>query len=488
MQKLAMLDASFLYLESATMPMNIGSVQKFVLSSTVDEFYERLRATLKERAPGISFMSCKPVSTPLGLDHPVWAADEHFDIDQHLERRRLSGKGTQRQWEKKVAECHEEHLPRDRPLWKYYLFEGVHDGSVILFEKYHHACFDGVAGQQVMDLLFTETPDGVLPPVEPLSSDSTASPELGSLLFDAALQLTRQSLRSVRQAPQGVAAMGRLARQFLRDEQLREQRAPRTPFNATISPYRSWTCASVSLSEARGVAKANGCSLNDVFLTICAGGIVRYLERDGELPAAPLICGVPVSLRRAQKRADKNDMNNRVGMVSASLATDLHKPLNRLGAIAASMRRSKQLVENMAEVTPDDFHLPGIGGFFGLATALSGLTRWADRAPPALNLIISNVPGPRTRRYLCGAELVTHYPVSIPGDGMALNITCQSYMDRLDIGFTACEEVVPDLRRLRNDTLAAWSELKALSETPLSKPSTKRQRKTARGISPKVAA
>ena len=481
MQKLAMLDASFLYLESASMPMNIGSVQKFVLPGTVDEFYNRLRTTLQARAPGISFLSCKPVNTPLGLDHPVWTIDNDFDIDQHLVRRRLTGKGTQRQWEKRVAQCHEEPLPRDRPLWKYYLFEGLDDGSVVLFEKYHHACFDGVAGQRVMDLLFTDTPDGVLPAIEPVASTEVPSPGLGSLLFDAALQLTRQSLRTVQQAPQGVAAMGRLARQFLGDERLREQRAPRTPFNTMISPYRSWTCASLGFDEVRAVAKANDCSLNDVFLAICSGGLVRYLSRDGELPQEPLICGVPVSLRRASPESPDGGMNNQVGMVTTSLATNLHKPLNRLGAIASSMRRSKRLVQDMAEVTPDDFHLPGIGGFFGLANALSGITRWADRVPPAINLIVSNVPGPRERRYLCGAELVTHYPVSIPGDGMALNITCQSYVDRLDIGFTACEQVVPDLQRLRKDTLLAWVELKALSlEDATGDTATPRQKRSAK--------
>ena len=63
--------------------------------------------------------------------------------------------------------------------------------------------------------------------------------------------------------------------------------------------------------------------------------------------------------------------------------------------------------------------------------------------------------------------MLTHYPVSIPGEGMTLNITCQSYVDRLDIGFTACTEAVPDLTVLRKDTWNAWLELKALREVEL---------------------
>jgi diacylglycerol O-acyltransferase len=69
-------------------------------------------------------------------------------------------------------------------------------------------------------------------------------------------------------------------------------------------------------------------------------------------------------------------------------------------------------------------------------------------ARPPFNLIISNVPGPRTPHYYNGAELVGMYPLSIPIHGMALNITCTSYAGSLGFGLTGCRRTVPRLQRL----------------------------------------
>lgn len=454
-----MLDASFLYLESPSTLMNIGSVQRFALPDTPEKFYRRLRATLERRVPDIQFMSHKLKATPFGLDHPVWVFDQTFRIDNHLERIKLTGKGSRRQLERRISQCHEEVLPRERPLWKYYLIEGLPDNQVVLFAKYHHACFDGVSGQQVMELLFTDTADGKLPlSAQAPGLGAEAEPDASELLLDAAARLARQPLQSARLLPAGIRALGRLTREVWRDSSLRNSGAPATPLNTAISPYRNWTCTSLPLPEVRALAKALGCSLNDLFLAICAGGLRRYLQRSGELPEKPLMCGVPVSVR---KPGDQS-MNNSVSMLMASLATDVSNPTDRIAAIAGSMRGAKRLLTNTSALTPDDMHLPGIGGALGLITEAGRLARVANLTQPPVNLVISNVPGPRQKRFLCGAEMLTHYPVSIPADNMALNITCQSYIDRLDFGFTACLEVVPNLTRLRDDTVAAWSELRAL--------------------------
>ncbi len=68
----------------------------------------------------------------------------------------------------------------------------------------------------------------------------------------------------------------------------------------------------------------------------------------------------------------------------------------------------------------------------------------ASVAPPSLNLVISNVPGPRDPLYLAGAELVANYPVSVIMDGVGLNITVLSYRDHLDFGIIADREQLDD--------------------------------------------
>jgi hypothetical protein len=75
------------------------------------------------------------------------------------------------------------------------------------------------------------------------------------------------------------------------------------------------------------------------------------------------------------------------------------------------------------------------------------------------NLVISNVPGPATPLYIAGAKIASMYPCSIPFHGMAVNITVESYCDRLDVGLIACRRAMPDVARLADGLAGALAEL-----------------------------
>ena len=79
---------------------------------------------------------------------------------------------------------------------------------------------------------------------------------------------------------------------------------------------------------------------------------------------------------------------------------------------------------------------------------LTPMLRMQGIVRPPYNVIISNVPGPRTTHYFNGARLVGTYPLSIPINGMALNITCTSYDGKMGFGLTGCRRTVPHLQRL----------------------------------------
>src|SRR3546814_20540985 len=77
-----------------------------------------------------------------------------------------------------------------------------------------------------------------------------------------------------------------------------------------------------------------------------------------------------------------------------------------------------------------------------LLSGLSGHTR------PYFSVSVSNVPGPKQPLYLQGARLEAMYPVSNPFDGQALNITCTSYINTLNFGFTGCRDSLPHIQQL----------------------------------------
>ena len=397
-------------------------------------------------------------STPLTLDQPVWVDDGEFDIDNHVTRVVLGAPGTWAQLEAMVARLHETPLPRNRPLWAFYYIEGLASGQVAWFCKYHHACIDGMAGQAIIDVLFSRDPAVDPPPARAIAAE--AEPGALDLVLDAARSLFDQSFGWAARLDERRKAMSRLFGRVMRGQEglgALYGEAPRTPFNCAVSPYRTWSAASLPLHEIKAVAKSRGATLNDAVMAVCAAGLRRYLLRHDALPATPLRCGVPVSLREP----GDTSMRNQVTMLVASLATDVADPIERMLAIKASMQVGKGVVADTGALQVDDLHVPGLSTMMSTASLWAERLRVADFMAPMVNVVISNVRGPVRPMYLHGAKMCSHFPVSIPAHSVALNLTVQTYVDRVDLGVTACLEAVPDVAALRDDIVAGWLELKA---------------------------
>jgi len=147
-----------------------------------------------------------------------------------------------------------------------------------------------------------------------------------------------------------------------------------------------------------------------------------------------------------------------------SLATTVDDPIERLAAINASANVGKKLQLNVKGAMPTDFPSLGVPWLMTGLVSLYGRSRLANRLPPVANVAISNVPGPQFPLYFAGAKLAGFYPVSIPGHGIALNITVQSYNGKLEVGLTACRRAMPDVADLADYIVEEHHKLRALIE------------------------
>jgi WS/DGAT/MGAT family acyltransferase len=175
-------------------------------------------------------------------------------------------------------------------------------------------------------------------------------------------------------------------------------------------------------------------------MAICAGGIRTWLEAHDALPDGPLVAMVPVSIRTGQ---ETEKWTNRVSSIFASLPTDEPDPIERVRRVHEAMANAKGLFDAVpADALTDFAQFPPPAVF---ARAMRTATRLTARFSSPVNVVISNVPGPRHPLYSAGARLLHYYPVSTIVDGQGLNVTVQSYLDTLDFGLVACRELVPDL-------------------------------------------
>jgi WS/DGAT/MGAT family acyltransferase len=229
-------------------------------------------------------------------------------------------------------------------------------------------------------------------------------------------------------------------------ESLASMASPPTILNKAISSERSFGGTSISLSRAKAVAKASGGKLNDVVLALSSGVLRRYLISQGALPNKSLTAAVPISLREEGNA----EANNQVFGMICSIATDIENPKERLEAIIAQSSKSKEMSHPLRALMPQISNLSMLGApiVVQILSLLYSRSNLSDVLPPAANVTVSNVPGPRQTLYAAGAELLHIFPVSIAAHGLALNITVQSYRDQLDFGFIAGANIIPHVEVL----------------------------------------
>jgi WS/DGAT/MGAT family acyltransferase len=236
-------------------------------------------------------------------------------------------------------------------------------------------------------------------------------------------------------------------------------RAPRTRFNRAVSPHRRFAFGTLPLPEVKAVKSAFGITVNDVVIAVCATALRNWLLERDELPDECLVAMVPVSVRSEEER---RAFGNRVSAMFVPIPTNYADPRRRLMRAHEIMLSAKERHKALpADLMQDVTHFipPAVAA---RAARLTARLSTVQRLRPLLNLVISNVPGPREPLYCAGAQLRATYPVSIVTDAVGLNITVLSYRDRMDFGIVCDREQLDDPWPLFDGLRDALEELKAL--------------------------
>lgn len=456
-RRLTSLDASFLYLEQPNALMHVASICTF--AKPLD--YEALLQYIEDRLPLIPRYTQRVAMVPLNLAHPLWEEDPDFDIRHHIVRHRLKAGHDDRALAALCAELFAEPLDRTRPLWEMHIIDGYGHGCAML-AKTHHCMIDGASGVQLMNLLMDPTPHPAkleLPAASPAPArhntsaigqivdglvDSVSSQiNLGRGLLDS----LRKPAKALEQARATVDALGMLVRTLATNP-------PPTPFNGTISKQRGLAWSRFSLNEIKATKNRLGGTVNDVILTIIAGGLRHYLVRRGlKVDRTELRAMVPVNVRQEH---ESMRLGNRVSMMVAPLPIGIQDPLERLRQVAAATELLKS---------------SGQSGQMERVVALTDLMPAFVQAPLAqfqasvtpVNTVCTNVPGPRETRYLLGHPVQLMVPLVPLAAGIGLGFAILSYADQITIGLNADAERVPDVWDLAEDLRASFEELWAIT-------------------------
>ncbi len=450
MKPLSPTDAMFLWLEGRRQPMHVGALQLYTPPAGAGfDFVQRLVESWREH-PAAEHPFDQHVKFRLG--HWFWEPDTEFELDYHLRHSALPRPGRIRELLGLVSRLHGTLMDRTRPLWEIHVIEGLADGRLAMYVKLHHALFDGVASMRLMQTVLSQDPSERRPPIWA----QRRQPRVRAVEEGEVVKPPGLLERALRAGSEIMPGVGSGLRELVRSSSLSEAdaqpfHAPPTMFNVRISGSRRFAAQSYQLERFKAVGKATGATINDVTLAVCSGALRRYLLSHDALPDKPLIAMVPVSVRSEGSEGG----GNQVSILLANLATNVENPVERLGRIVESTKLAKERLGKMSRL-----ERIAHAGAMSAPMGASMLTGHAKKHP-IYNVVISNVPGPQQTFYLDGMRLDESYPVSIPVDYLALNITTTSYANQMGFGYVACRSSVPALQRMLDCTDDSLGELES---------------------------
>lgn len=491
MKQLSGQDASFVYLETPTTPMHIGSVGIYDPSTAPGGFvrFKDILRHVESRLDGARSFRQKLVRVPFDLDHPYWVEDANFDIEYHIRHLALPQPGDWRQLCIQVARLQARPMDLSRPLWEFNIIEGLDNipgipkGSFALMAKVHHAAIDGMSGVELSAAVHDIEPKAVETNVK---SDwkPESDPALGEMLFRTWLNSVKQPVQFAKTLANTIPGVARLGKEIAGgDVSLKNTKmAPQTKLNGKVSSHRVWDGAVFQLADIRKIKdRLEGATVNDVILTIIGGGLRKYLAKHDDLPKQTLSAMAPISVRA---EGEKDALGNLVSAMVVPLGTHIEDADERLRFIHKETKNSKAMTNAVGARTLTDYSQFMPAALAGLAARLYTRLGVSNLHSPVFNVVATNVPGPRVPLYFAGAKMVRMMGTGPVFDGMGMINAIYSYGTEIAIAFTADRDMVPDPAVYAAALQEAFDEL---LKADMNSPKAKVEKKAAAKAKPAPA-
>lgn len=448
--RMSPLDAAFLHAERTYAPLHLACLAILERTPTVKLITTRLRE-VAARNPRFSQRIARPL---LGLAHPTWEDDPDFHPHRHLRFWRVRGLGRECDLRELAEFIVASPIDRARPLWELHLVEGLDSARAAALFKVHHCLMDGVSASEILEALvdrptardrrFVHSGSRLEPPPRliQLASELAAAVRVPA----AALRDSALAVRDPSRARESVAQLQAMAVSMLRSR----RQGKEAGFSGPLGTARQLQFARIPMGDLDWI-RERGVDVDDVFVSIVAGGLRRYFRSLNIQPAPETVKAlVPVSVRRS---SEMRSLGNRLSVVVWPLAVNSSSEGERLAATQAEAARWRAAGAVDA----------GCAAVRGLDLLPAWLLASVIRRLPVVNatlFLAGDLRGPREPARLFGSRVEAIYPIAPITRDVGLSVAALSFAGSLHLGFNASNSF-SGLEFLRHAVVRAFSDLAA---------------------------
>ena len=363
-----------------------------------------------------------------GLGWPLWIDAPAFDLRDHVQVAQIPAPGDETQLLLTTEQIRRRRLDRSRPLWEIWFLPGLPDAHVGMFIRLHHVIADGVAMVAGLGSLLDTAADITIspPPAWTPAPRPTTLQLFGDNLqrrvdgLGRALQIISHPATTIRRVRDGWPAMREI---------LAEKPGPQTSLNQLVGAHRRLALIRGNLEVVTQIAHEHQATVNDVLLTMTAGGLRGLLEGRGEPVedlAVPIY--VPISLRRDRARPGPGNLISQMVVPLPLSTTDPGCRLEKIARQTASRKAGSH---------------PSLGTVF--RSRILARTMLKVIARQRVNVESADIPGPAGPRYFAGAPLLEVFPLLNLIGNVSLGVGALSYAGQFTIMAVGDADAYPDI-------------------------------------------
>jgi diacylglycerol O-acyltransferase / wax synthase len=363
-----------------------------------------------------------------GLGGPLWVDAPAFNLSEHVRVEQLQAPADEAALLRAVARLRRRPLDKSRPLWEMWFLTGLTDERIGMFVRLHHVVADGIAGVAELGTLLGTAPSSTAAPAEPWLP--RPRPSERALVVDnlqGHLETLKRALREIAR-PAAIVRRARAVMPALR-ELLAEKPGPPTSLNRVIGQDRTLAVMRSSLDLIKETAHTHEATVNDVLLSVIAGGLRGLLRSRGEpIDGVALPIFVPVSLRRGRPRYDGGNL---ISQMVVPVPLGIADPGERLKQIAVETAKRKAITR------------PSLGTMFHTRLVRGAMLKLIIRQ--RVNVASADLPGPQNPLYFAGALLIEVFPLLNLVGNESLGVGALSYAGQLNIMVVGDADAYPDI-------------------------------------------